>query len=200
VHDFEFRNLLVSGKPAHVADHIAGEPIEWLLTASKRQFKSIAALSGPLDREYSARGRVEQSYLRGILFGNEKQAKCALCGRTFPTSLLVAAHIKPRSECSRGERLDERNVVFAACLLGCDSLYERGLLGVGSEGQILLSDEPRTPHLRMVLKIFNNSSCPAWNEETKGYFAWHRERRFQGTRVDASRTKRLTTSASDRSR
>jgi hypothetical protein len=78
VHDFEFRNLLESGRPARVADRVAGEPVRWLIAPSKRQFRSVAELGGPLDREYSARGRVEQSYLRHILFGNENCAKCSL--------------------------------------------------------------------------------------------------------------------------
>ena len=42
VHDSEFRNLLQNGKPARVADRIAGEPVQWLAPATKRQFERVA--------------------------------------------------------------------------------------------------------------------------------------------------------------
>jgi len=54
-------------------------------------------------------------------------SSCSLCGQLLPVELLVAAHIKPRSECSRRERLDFENIVFGVCVLGCDALYEKGL-------------------------------------------------------------------------
>jgi hypothetical protein len=34
-----------------------------------------------------------------------------------PLGLMIAEHIKPRSECSRRERLDAENIVFGVCLL-----------------------------------------------------------------------------------
>jgi hypothetical protein len=118
VHDFEFRRLLEKRHPARVCDRIAGQPVQWLAGATTRQFEKAAAVGGPLDREHSAIGRVEQSFLRHQLFGEVEEAGCSLCGRRLPISLLVAAHIKPRSECSRRERLDAEHVVFSLCLLG----------------------------------------------------------------------------------
>src|SRR6185312_5178024 len=67
IDDFEFRKLLEFGRPARVSDHIAGQPIQWLINVTKRQFEAVAALSGPLDREYTAKGRIEQSFLRQSL-------------------------------------------------------------------------------------------------------------------------------------
>lgn len=108
-------------------------------------------------------------------------------GAAFRLSLLVAAHIKTRSECSRQERLDERYIVFGACLLGCDSLYERGIITVGEDGRMLISVIQASSDLREVLKIFKGRTCPAWNTRTKEYFAWHRTGRFQGARKASSR-------------
>jgi len=48
VHDSDFRDLLEHGKPAHVADRIAGEPVEWLAPATKPQFYRVALKDGPL--------------------------------------------------------------------------------------------------------------------------------------------------------
>jgi hypothetical protein len=92
----------------------------------------------------------------------------------------VAAHIKPRSECLRKERLDVKNIVFGLCLLGCDALYERGLLVIGSEGEIRTSDASNSTALLKVLRALRRRKCTAWKLESAPYFAWHAERRFQG--------------------
>jgi hypothetical protein len=78
-----------------------GEPAR----KTARDVAASCAISGPLDRECSAQGRVEQSFLRKGLFRGAETSSCSLCGQLLPIELLVAAHIKPRSECSRQERL-----------------------------------------------------------------------------------------------
>jgi hypothetical protein len=77
----------------------------------RRLIEKVAACSR------GRRGRLEQGYLRSKLFGIAEVATCSLCGLSMPVSLLVAAHIKPRSECSRSERLDADNIVASMCLL-----------------------------------------------------------------------------------
>src|SRR2546427_8267948 len=42
IHDFEFRKVLENGRPARVADRIAGEPVLWLAPVTKRQFYRAA--------------------------------------------------------------------------------------------------------------------------------------------------------------
>ena len=69
--------------------------------------------------------RKEQGILRGILFKGVPEAKCAICHRNFPTDIMVAAHIKPRSKCSTQERKNP-NVVMPVCKVGCDDLFEKG--------------------------------------------------------------------------
>jgi hypothetical protein len=71
-----------------------------------RDYASIVSrLTVDLDRVVNAAQRVEQSYLRRLLF-NGQMAPCDLCGRTFDVEFLVAAHIKMRSCCSEAERRD----------------------------------------------------------------------------------------------
>jgi hypothetical protein len=180
VYDSEFRKLLETGRPAQIADWIAGDLVQWLTPTTKRQFMRAASMKGPLDREHTTLGRVEQSYLRQILFRGAELARCSLCGSRLPVGLLIAAHVKPRSECSRIERLDAPNVVFSLCLLGCDALYERGLVGVGEGGKILISAAPSAVLLKAVLKRFKGRACTAWNTATAGYFKWHLISRYQG--------------------
>lgn len=177
VHDFEFRRLVEQGRGARVADRVAGEPVQWVVPATKRQFEQVARVPGELDREHTVRGRLE---LRHKLFGSAENATCSLCGRRLPVGLLVAAHLKPRSECSRRERLDAENIVAGICLLGCDALYERGLVAVSDGGRLLLSTAVSCPAVNAALRPFRRRICNAWNSETAKYFIWHVERRFQG--------------------
>lgn len=180
VHDFELRKLVERGRPARVNDRISGQPVDWLKPPTARQFEIAASFSGPLDREFTTHGRVEQSYLRQRLFGEAEDAQCCLCGRSLPTSLLVAAHIKPRSECSRRERLDTDNVVFGLCLLGCDTLYERGLVAVRPGGSVCFSDLYGNSDLKRASKYYHKRKCSAWTEARAAYFDWHLRNRFQG--------------------
>jgi hypothetical protein len=182
VHDSEFRKLLEHKTPARIVDRIAGEPVEWLTAPRKQQFVRAASIRGPLDREHSALGRVEQSYLRGRLFDGKDQATCSLCGRNLPVGLLIAAHVKPRSECSRSERLDVPNIVFSVCLLGCDALYEQGLLGVSKGGRILVSTTQSCRAIKAVFRGFRGRVCPEWNSERMKYFNWHLRHQFQGSK------------------
>jgi hypothetical protein len=180
IHEPEFRKLLEKGRPAKVADRIAGEPVQWLAAATKRQFERAAAREGTLDREHTVLGRTEQSYLRHLLFGKAKQGRCSLCNRSLPVGLLVAAHLKERSECTRRERLDAVNIVAPMCVLGCDALYERGLVAVDQDGFIRSSNAKSCPTLNAVLRRLKNRKCSSWDKARSEYFQWHLTRRFLG--------------------
>jgi hypothetical protein len=157
------------------------EEVQWLAPVTKRQFERAAAREGALDREHSVLGRTEQSYLRHLLFGKGKQGKCSLCNRSLPVGLLVAAHLKQRSECTRRERLDAENIVAPMCVLGCDALYERGLVAVDQDGFIRSSNAQSCPTLNAVLRSLKNRKCSFWDKTRSGYFQWHLTRRFLGT-------------------
>lgn len=179
VSDSEFRKLLEAGRPAKVLDTVAGQPLDWLIAPTKTQFETAARISGPLDYEHSVLGRLEQGFLRNRLFGGTEEALCALCGRKLPISLMVAAHIKPRSECSSRERRDADNIVFGVCLLGCDALYERGLISVSRAGTVQTASVRPSASLRSMLVLYRGKTCPAWTHSNAEYFKWHFERRFQ---------------------
>lgn len=180
VADLEFQKLLEQGRSARVMDVVAGEPMEWLVGPSRKEFEKAAKTTGELDYMHTALGRIEQGFLRKGLFGKSSEAVCALCGRQLPVTLMVAAHIKPRSDCSRKERLDAANIVFGVCLLGCDVLYERGLISVGTKGKILTASAHGSKTLARLFAPYRGRVCPAWKPTSKGYFDWHFARRFEG--------------------
>lgn len=182
VHDDEFKNLIEDEKPARCSDTIRGTPIAWLRPPEKPEYDGIAELSGPLDTKTTANGRKEQAYLRAIHIGSSDVGMCNLCGIVLPTDLLIAAHIKPRSECEDTERRDARNIAFALCSLGCDSLYEHGYIAVNEEGKVVTVTTDRLPNgLTQALQGLGGRVCHAWRKETEGYFSWHFGRRFRGS-------------------
>lgn len=181
VDDYEFEKLIDKRLAARLSTVLAGQPIEFLRPVrSKDEFIRSCNIAGPLDREYTARGRLEQAYLRSQLFGGASKAKCALCGNWFPTELLIAAHIKPRSECTSSERRDAPHIVFPLCLLGCDSLYERGFASVDPKGYADVSARrDLTSNVLNHLKRIRGKKCPYWTKRSCAYFRWHYERRFR---------------------
>lgn len=86
----------------------------------------------------------------------------------------------PEIECTEDERLDFENIVFGMCVLGCDALYERGLISVLENGEICISDADGSRTLKGILRGFRGKWCVAWKESTAHYFDWHATRRFQG--------------------
>jgi hypothetical protein len=141
----------------------------------------VSGLVGELDRMASVAQRVEQSYLRRLLF-SASDAACDLCGRTFNTEFLVAAHIKRRAACSEAERRDVPSIVMSACRFGCDELYERGYVSVDGRGKLMLSGAVQASgyagdYARQYLagRLF---ARPMSGREP--YFAWHRAERFRG--------------------
>jgi hypothetical protein len=175
VEDDEFRKLVELGRPARCSEHLAGQPIAWMAPPpDESAFRWATRFTGPLDRQCSTRGRVEQRFLRAHLFGANPTAACALCGARLLTELMVAGHIKPRSACTLKERRDVVNIAFPVCLLGCDALYERGLVSVDRKGRVVTANPAGLPGpVRQRLRSFRGRICPAWRGPTAGYFAWH---------------------------
>lgn len=144
------------------------------------EFVDAVAELTELDARAETFWRIEQGYLRACLLDGEDEGVCDLCCRSFPAELLVAAHIKPRHECTDQERRDIPSVVMLACSFGCDDLYERGLLGVDDEGGILASryDGGSTTVRRYLAGMRGRRVRHAW-PRGRGYFAWHREHVFR---------------------
>ncbi len=127
-----------------------------------------------LDTERKAKSRVEQKYLREYLFKENKYAECGICNNEYPVSLLVAAHIKKRSECTLEEKKD-KSIVMPMCNFGCDELYENGYISVKEGSVIQIKKEPMTPLIQDYIDKIEGKYCKYWNESTSEYFNWHSE-------------------------
>jgi hypothetical protein len=118
--------------------------------------------------------RKEQDLLRAILFKGVSESKCAICHRTFPTDLMVAAHIKPRSKCSTRERKNP-SVVMPVCKVGCDDFFEKGYIIVGNSGEIKINENMiLSNELEIVLRELTGKYCTHFNNDTEIFFSYKR--------------------------
>ena len=119
--------------------------------------------------------RKEQSILRGILFKDLSESKCAICHRTLPTDLMVAAHIKTRSKCSTSERKNP-NVVMPVCKVGCDDFFEKGYIIVDAGGLVRINHEMNySSELKSILTAVQGNRCTHFNEDTATFFEYRRD-------------------------
>ncbi|MFD9687796.1 hypothetical protein ACFWXO_18785 [Kitasatospora sp. NPDC059088] len=127
------------------------------------------------DRPTVALARREQAKLRKAKFNGAPVIGCALCGRELPAGLVRAAHIKRRSRCLSTERRDLANLM-AACVLGCDALFEDGYVYVGEDGAVRSSPPASAPtDLAAAVGALEGRTCAAFGEDSADYFGWHRE-------------------------
>lgn len=130
--------------------------------------------SGPTDATRVQKFRLEQRAIRSLLLKGSSEADCSICGEMFPSQLLAAAHIKPRHACSEPERRDLA-VVMAACLFGCDALYEGGLVYVDSGGFVRQTPGATTSeHVSSRISAIAGRHVAAFSRASAKYFAWHR--------------------------
>jgi hypothetical protein len=135
------------------------------------------------DKAVTGTFRREQRALRAHLVKNRPFTDCGICGRTLPAALLVAAHIKPRSLCSERERVDP-NVVMLACVLGCDSLFDKGVIYVEMDGVIKISGKlNETTDLNQVLQGLEGKKADAFSAHSQRYFEWHKKNIAQNQMV-----------------
>ena len=118
----------------------------------------------------SSPGRIEQAYLRAYLYGGLEEKECAFCKKKIPVQLMVAAHIKPRKNCSHDERVD-LNIVIPACKLGCDELYEQGYILVNKQGFIKKNKKKKNNvEFDKLMDKYDGQKCTHFNSNTKKYF------------------------------
>lgn len=122
--------------------------------------------------EIIASRRLEQGYLKRLLFGRKTVENCGICHRDFPIAMLVTSHIKKRSDCTYIEKRDA-NVVMPMCKFGCDELFEKGYIGVRNGKVISLGRTPTTSHLNVIISLVTGNDCLYYNEKTRIYFEWH---------------------------
>lgn len=163
--------------PQGMLEQIATVSVE---SPNDNDYAAVGNLAEELDRVAQVLRRIEQSYLRRLLFptGN---ATCDLCGRRFQVEFLVAAHIKRRSACSEAERRDVQHIVMAACRFGCDELYERGFVTVAEDGKLLLS--AALGSCEQAISYSRSRLDGRWFGKPlvgrEHYFSWHRAHSFR---------------------
>ncbi|HEY0696272.1 MAG TPA: hypothetical protein VGD43_00500 [Micromonospora sp.] len=146
-------------------------------------------LDGPLDSRRLVATRREQRKLRRLKFGDRPTLVCDLCGAELPRRLVAAAHIKRRADASPTERLDPRNIM-AACLLGCDALFEHGHLFVDDAG-LIRQGVPGGDAIARAADLLAGRPCAAFGPGSSQYFLAHRVAHALAapatTRLDLSR-------------
>ena len=143
------------------------------------EYEAASGLAEDLDKVIRAVRRVEQAYLRRVLFPGTV-APCDLCGRQFAVEFLVAAHVKKRSACTDTERRDLAHVVMAACRFGCDELYERGYVTIAADGALVLSPalDSCSPARAYADQHLADHAFGRPVDGRGGYFGWHRDHVF----------------------
>lgn len=134
-------------------------------------FVPIEAITDADSRTWS---RIEQRGLRRYLLAGRTHADCDLCGRQFPTALLVAGHIKPRAMCDNRERWNYPAVAMLTCLLGCDALFEHGYIAVDENGTIVAVRATELTALIEAREVLAGTKCPAFNARRAAAFRSHR--------------------------
>jgi hypothetical protein len=156
----------------------SGQTTSQQMTKEEQQsaIQQAKVFAGSTDVTAERKVRREQRLLRKALGLSNGSHACSLCGRTYPDRLLVAAHIKRRSECTPEERVDIPAVAMIACALGCDALFEHGYVTVTDEGLIqATSKSDDEEHLREMVAVLNGRSITNFNVESRPYLSWHRE-------------------------
>jgi len=142
---------------------------------SKENYEKILAKLENLketETEISSTRRLEQGYLKKLLFGKKTIGTCAGCKKDYPVSFLVTAHIKKRAQCEPNERTDV-NIVMPMCKMGCDEVFEKGYVSVSNGIFIDMNKTPKSTALQDYINVFSNTKCDYFNEKTEKYFNWH---------------------------
>ncbi|QJR35218.1 HNH endonuclease [Gemmatimonas groenlandica] len=139
---------------------------------SRKELEGLASL----DKPSLVQRRAEQQSLRRFLLEGNSTALCALCGESFSQDLLIAAHIKRRSDCSHQERLDFDHNTMLLCLFGCDALFERQYVIVNAEGTVHLGRRAETDAVQRRQAELTARQVRGWKQPAQPYFAAHAER------------------------
>jgi len=125
-----------------------------------------------LDSNSISKVRKEQKFLRAHLGNGLLIAKCTLCQNEFPIEMLVAAHIKKRSECTNIEKLDFDNIATLMCKVGCDDLFEKGYIFVKNGTIQQNTNRETTTYLDEIIDKITGKRVSNWTG-SKDYYQWH---------------------------
>ncbi|MHA7278878.1 hypothetical protein ACX80H_03905 [Arthrobacter sp. MDT2-2] len=147
---------------------------------SEAEDAGVTPSAGPTDARTLSKRRLEQREL-ALRVKSDAAGICALCLREFDSEFLVAAHIKLRAQCTDDERHDFQHIAMAACRLGCDQLFELGLVTVTASGALqgsaLLEQSPVLSEYFQ--QHLSGNQCAKWSAGSSVYFAWHRQNIFR---------------------
>ncbi len=124
------------------------------------------------EKEIIVKARVNQSLYRDMLL--KKYKKCCLCG-VAESMVLIASHIKPWSQCTLEEKVDEHNG-----LLLCpnhDKVFDRGLITFSKNGNIMISSE-LSYNDRILLNLREDMKIKI-SEKSEKYMEYHRQHIFR---------------------
>lgn len=124
------------------------------------------------DIEFTGKRRAEQPGLRKELLDGRNSANCTLCNIERPKSMLVAGHIKKRSECTN-EEINDSNVATLICLFGCDVLFEEGFISVNDTGRIEQIKHINNKDIQSYIDRIKNNSISNFNSDNAKYYKWH---------------------------
>ncbi|AIY03012.1 hypothetical protein ART_3413 [Arthrobacter sp. PAMC 25486] len=117
--------------------------------------------------------RTEQADLRRHLLNGKTAAACSMCGKSYPSRLLIAGHIKPRHRCTEEERKDFKACAMLICSIGCDTLFEWGYIQVDQTGRIRAGKDPETLAVKEAVSVLTSKHCLAFNAHTAASFWDH---------------------------
>lgn len=122
------------------------------------------------EKEAVVKQRIGQGYFRDLLM-RKYNCKCLLCSITT-SKLLVASHIKPWSQSSKAEKLNENNG-----LLLCahhDALFDKFLLSFEDDGTPIISST--IAHEEYDALGLNDIPKITVSSEMLPFLRWHREK------------------------
>ena len=166
-------NVLRHDKARKVFDTLGLWSNTFYPDASEEEFRQAILQLEETEAESQSKVRLEQGYLRRFLFGNKVTERCSCCGETFPVSMLVTAHIKPRKNCSHDEKLD-KNIVIPMCKFGCDELFEKGIIVVKDSKIQKGKNFETTDAVEAKISVLVGRELIGINSGNEDYFEWHR--------------------------
>lgn len=161
------------GRKNYVCNLVGSVKPRARVEAEQRFYEAIARRLKRLDQTdlpASDKKRKEQKMLTRWLFGMRQHEHCAICGRLFSISSLVAAHKKDRKYCTHEERVDP-HIVMPLCLFGCDYMYGKRCIivkdGVVRLGEILPDAKQE---IEFINPLLGKKVDPRWLKGDGDYF------------------------------
>ncbi|WP_223507884.1 HNH endonuclease [Pseudomonas sp. BF-B-25] len=159
----------------------------------KRKITDLMIELDSLDIQTGVLGkaRMEQTMLREYLLLRQSVLEdfesaigtCEICGKSWPHSILIAAHVKPRAKCTHEERADIDNIAMLQCVT-CDSLFENGFITIQSNGLVAVNrDKTMTKDLAQLYSSIEGRHVYYVNENKNRllYLQYHWENVFKGS-------------------